>query len=284
MPDKIKCRLYKQNVNGSLQVWELWYNNDSYWTATKVGDKQYKYSKPIKVNLRKGRNLEEQMTSTLASRERHRRENNFVDDYSKIQITPKKSGFDLIIPVEFEKNRSVIEYPCAAQPVYDGCVCSAFNGEIYDVSGKRLDKLKHLKLQLSPLFKRCKKVQLHGMLYRRGMKHDIEEIMEAVYSKDVSKLHTGMISELNFLIYDARTSKRYSPTDGFLDRWVDINDTFDKIQEKFAMPNVEFVDFMVVPNENEVINQKILNISMGINSLWVRNLHSRYEQGNLLMI
>mgnify|MGYP000631564410 CR=1 FL=1 len=179
-------RLYRKNVNDSINIWMIYYEEDYYYTKYgKLGGKLIE-TKPTKVTIKNvGKNnetsIDEQVLNEISSIVRNKIDEGYVDDISHIK------------PVEFDKPMLANNYSSYdesmkfIQPKLDGIRCLANKLDCKSRQGKTFISFPHIEKELDILRHQYPSIVFDGELYNHKLNDNFNKIVSLVKKVKLTK-------------------------------------------------------------------------------------------------
>lgn len=266
--------LFKKNTNGSIQSWEIYYNEDSYWTISGQVDGKKVESKPTLVKPKSNRSLSEQIELELNSKVKSKTDKGYVTSIDKVDNVDLPA-FTPMLAKKWEDQKSKITYPCIVQPKLDGLRCLSDKNGLYYRSRKPIESCRHITDALSAFYKDDENAQLDGELYTHEYKDDFEVIVGAV--KKTKKHETvediRLQEKIKYYIYDTPRINKLKAKDSFTERYKKLSSNA-LLQNK---SNIVIVESKVANNEKELVKIKEQYVEDGYEGAMIRNINMPYE-------
>lgn len=231
-------KLFKRNVNGSIIQWEIFVDENTYWTRYGQVNGKIIESEKIIVN---GKNIgkknettpEEQAIKEAKSIwSKKIKSENFSDSIFNVDV--KTFNPPMLAQVYSGIYSDDLKF---CQPKLDGIRCNInFNGEVIALSRKNnyFNTVDHIKESLSEVLSIYPSLHLDGELYNHNLHDDFNEIISLVNKKNIDDEDKCKIKQnIRYNVYDMWDDN--NPNLTFKERNKIIND---------LLRNVEFVDIV----------------------------------------
>lgn len=268
-------RLYKLNSDGeTIQVWEMHYDADSYYTISGQLEGKKVTSAPTKVVPKVKRTLEQQLNLEMDSLIKKKRDRKYVDDLESVEGADSAlGGYSAMLAKKWEDHKHKIKFPCAVQPKLDGVRCLITKDGMFSRNRQQYTSCQHIWEALKPFFKAYPDAQLDGELYSHELRNDFEEIISAA-RKTADKATAEDIERqkrVSYYVYDAPVIGDLKQKDSFQKR-------FDKLRSFLNGVNyVKVLRTENVANEEDIEHWHNIFIEEGFEGAIVRNIEMSYE-------
>lgn len=206
-------KLYKKNVNGSIQFWEIeTIENDIPLILTRFGQVGTEKPQITEDSIKKGKNIGKKNETTPIEQANIRAKQlwdkqikkGYVEELEQAKKGENElSGINPMLAQIFEDREQEIQYPCIIQPKLDGIrmisICQ--NGEIklYSRTHKPIKTVPHIQKQLQSLISFLGNDWiLDGELYNHDYKENFNELISIIKRDELHENHTL----IEYHIYD----------------------------------------------------------------------------------
>ena len=267
-------RLYKRNVNGTVNQWEVLYDSEGYWTEFgQVGGVITKSEKVIveakNIGKKNETTQEEQaLKEAISVWKKKIKSENFVvniEDVDKLTFNPPMlaHSYDGVYTED-------IKY---IQPKLDGIRCNINfeNGEIFALSRKNnpFYTVEHIKESLRVVLENNPSIHLDGELYNHKFHDDFNKVVSLVKKEKLKENDKEeIVKYVRYNVYDLWDDN--NPNLTFKERNELINCILKEI------PFVDIVETREVSSQEEVRNNFIDFVSNGYEGAILRK-DSKYE-------
>ena len=266
--------IYKRNTNKSINQWQIFVNDNSYYTEE--GILKGKITKS-KSKIIKGKNIGrsnettdfEQACKEAESKFTRKIESGYCEDLNKIDTA--KKFFAAMLAHKYLDYKNKINLPLLVSPKIDGARMIIQEDGLYTRNGKPYVSCPHIHELFKPLFEKHPDWIIDGEIYS----HDVsfETIMSLVRK---SKPTEDDIKEseniIQIYIFDGVVDNIDM---GFEKRFKLIQDEINNIIGKNK--NIKFVDNNIITMDKEIEEYHNKFISEGYEGLMVRIPNSVYE-------
>lgn len=268
-------KLYKLNTDGSTQVWEMHYDDESRWTVSGKLDGKMTVGKPTAVKPKQKRTMAEQVAAECESKVKSKRDKRYVDSMDDMAgAEDALPGYSVMLAHKYIEQKAKIVYPCAGQPKLDGIRCPATEADgLVSRTRKPFSSCQHIVKALIPLFKSDPVLRLDAELYAHEYKDDFEVIVHAV-KKTAAKATEEDLElqrKVKYHVYDMPRCATLAEDVPFIDRYRYLQ-TLVK-----DMDNVVLVETVILEDEAEMMKYKEKWTAEGYEGIMLRNLASPYE-------
>lgn len=242
--------LYKRNVNGSINEWTIYFDDEGYWTifgmvggALTTSDKVFTEAKNIgKKNETTAKEQAEK--EAIAVWKKKIKSENFIEDINKVD--------DIL----FNPPMLAKEYDCNfndkikfCQPKLDGIRCniSIEDGEVKAISRKNnpFYTVEHIKETLKEILLEFPTIHFDGELYNHEFHDDFNKVVSLVKKEKLNEEDKEeVVKYVRYNVYDL---------------WDDLNPnmTFEERNELinnllYGIPFVDIVETYVINNEDDI--------------------------------
>ena len=268
-------KLYKLNVNGSTQVWEIHHNNNSYWSVSGKLDGKMTISAPTMVEPKQTRTLTEQIIFICESQINKKKDRKYVENIQYIhRADDDLVGFSPQLAHKYDDQKEKIKFPCAAQRKYDGIRCLSTASGFYSRGRKKFTSCTHIWAELEQFFKTNPKARLDGEFYTHEYKEDFEKICKAVKKTSEKATPEDIESQkmVEYHVYDAPRISGLTEKDSFKSRQTALAKALSKF--KYIKVVETIYD---IKNESELKTLKEQWIQENYEGIMIRNINSSYE-------
>jgi DNA ligase 1 len=275
MEGKLYKKLFKLNTDGSTQVWELWHNDNSYWSVTsKLGGKEI-INEPTMVIPKVNRNMIDQMSLELNSKVLEKIKKKYVDNVDNIHTADDKlQGYSVMLAHKYNEQKSKIKFPCSLQPKLDGIRCPTTKDGMFSRGREKFSSCQHIWKELQDFFNKYPDARLDGELYTHEYKEDFEKICHAVKktSEKATPEDIKFQQKIKYFVYDAPRIADKDESNSFVERFTIATDLLK------GYKNIVMVETLHnISTEEQITAHKERWIQDGYEGAMVRNTFSEYE-------
>lgn len=197
--------IYKRNVDGSIQVWEVEVMGDKYCTTTgKLGGKMIvsAWTKCFPKNIGKKNETSGNVQAfkeamALQTKKLEREYHDYVNDIDTSRF------FKPMLATKWENRKSKAKFPVFCQPKLDGIRCIARKDGLWTRQGKKITACPHIEKELASFFSQYPVTILDGELYNHSLKDDFNQITSIVRKQKPTVADFKKAKELiQYHIYD----------------------------------------------------------------------------------
>lgn len=174
--------LYSRTSVGNIQTWQIFHNNNSYWTIEGILDGKLTKSEPTFV---KGKNLgranetteEDQAIKESEAKFKKKIKSGYHKDINNVD------NFVFVEPMlakKFEDRKNKINYPVATQNKLNGGRCVATKDGLFTRKGEKYVSVPHIENSLKDFFIKWPDAVLDGELFGQGFKQTLNETMKLI--------------------------------------------------------------------------------------------------------
>jgi ATP-dependent DNA ligase len=265
-------RLYKLNTDKSTQVWEVHYDDKSYWSVSgKLDGKMVESGKTI-VTPKGNRTMKEQIMLEMDSKVKKKGQRRYVENVDNIKKADGDlPGFAPMLAQGYNKHSHKIDQLCSVQRKLDGIRNCADATGFYSRKRHPISTCQHIRDALAPFFKKYPEARLDGEFYTHAYKEDFEKICRAVKKENPDEESLAMQKKVEYHVYDAPRIGKLNEDDSFKDR----HDLLKKLLA--GVKHVKVVETKHGVKEADIVTLKEKFIQEGYEGAMIRNTHSPYE-------
>lgn len=187
---------------------------------------------------------------------------------------------------EYDKLKSPLQFPVAAQPKLDGIRCIITIDGATTRQGQPIESIDHILADLVPVFEDSPELVLDGELYNHDFKDDFNTLTSVIrkgFKLDKKALKAGITEEMQRAELLARQKELiqfhvYDIADAEFGPFKDRTDTLDAIfLQEFDIPSVYVVNTFVVDDQERLDELLESFFAEGFEGQMVRSLHGNYE-------
>ncbi len=266
--------IYKRNTNGSINQWQIFVDNNSYYTEEGILDGKITRSKS---KIIKGKNIGrsnettdfEQACKEAESKYTKKTDSGYTEDINKIDTA--KKFFSPMLAHKYIDYKDKVEFPLLVSPKIDGARMIVRKEGLFTRKGKEYVSCPHIHELFKSLFEKHPNWIIDGEIYS----HDIsfEKIMSLVRkSKPTIENLEESAKIVSIYIFDGVID---DVNLGFEKRFAVIKSEINKIIGKTKF--IKFVDNTYIKSDTKVEEFHNRFISEGYEGLMIRVWDSIYE-------
>lgn len=175
-------KLFQRNTNGSVQEWQIFVEDNFYYTIS--GKKDGKLVESAKTYC-EGKNLGKSNATTGAqqalleaqAKYKKKTESGYSEDIQSIDST------GLLKPMlakEYKDYVAKVKFPVISSPKLDGIRLNAHHAGLFSRDNKPFVSVPHIYKALRPFFEKYSEYVLDGELYNPELKNDFDKIVSLV--------------------------------------------------------------------------------------------------------
>lgn len=270
-------KLYKENSDGSTQVWAIHreLDNTAYYTVSGKLDGKMVISAHTAVTPKVNRSQKEQILLEMDSKINIKQRKKYVEDLQKIgqKADAALPGYSAMLAKKWPDQKKMIGWPCLVQPKLDGVRCLATKDGFFTRGRKVIEACQHIRDALAPFFKKNPNAQLDGELYTHEFKDQFEKIVKAVrkQGKRVTPEDLKLQARVQYHVYDAPRIGKLAEKDPFTKRYEALQKALKGIK------HIVVVDTRAAANEDDIQAHNTFYIEEGYEGLMIRNRNMFYE-------
>lgn len=242
--------LYKRNVNGSINQWSVYCEDDKYWTEYGQVDgiltkSDVVVAQPKSIGKINETSAEEQALKEAQSLISFKlKSENYVSNIDEVDVITFQPP--MLAKVYDERYTKEIKF---IQPKLDGIRCNMhyINGNVEAISRKNnpFYTVEHIKKSLEDVLKNNPSIHLDGELYNHLLHANFNSIVSLVKKQKINEeQEKQIVSLVRYNVYDLWDDNNPNMT---------FEDRFKLIDELLAnIPYVDVVQTISVENEEEI--------------------------------
>jgi len=277
MEGNLYKKLFKLNTDGeSIQVWELWHNDNSYWVISSRLDGKQIINEPTMIVPKVNRSMKEQLTLEMDAKVLEKTKKKYVENIKDVHKADSMlAGFSPMLAHKFNEQKGKLVYPVSIQPKLDGIRCVALSSGLFSRNREKFSSCKHIWNELQGFFKKYPDAILDGELFSMDYKSDFELITKAVRKTEekATPEDIKLQEKIEYHIYDAPRIAGKIEKDSFVERFTIVCDLLK------GYKNIVLVETLHnISMEEQIIAHKERYTEMGYEGIMIRQTFNPYEQ------
>jgi len=274
-------KIYKRNTNGSVNQWQIFVVDNSYYTEEGILDGKITTSKSkIIVGKNIGRSNEttdyEQAIKEAEAKQTKKLDSGYSEDLNKIDTA--KTFFAPMLAHKYEKYKDKIEFPLLVSPKIDGARMVIQEDGLFTRNGKEYVSCPHITELFKPLFEKYPNWVIDGEVYA----HDVsfEKVMSLVRkSKPTEEDIQESEKMISIYIFDGVVDDTNL---GFEKRFELIRKEINNIIGETE--KIKYVENNIITSDAEVEKYHSEFVADGYEGLMIRIPNSIYENKRSKML
>lgn len=275
-------KLYKRNSNGSVQVWQILYEESAYWTITgKLDCKEVISAKTYCDGKNIGKINEttpaEQCALEVAALYKKKLESGYVEDLTELDNTGLLKPMLAKVYADYKDK---IKFPVAVSPKLDGLRLNALESMLYSRNGKEFKSIPHILKALQPIFSKYQGLILDGEAYSQNYKDNFNKIVSLVKKVKPTKEELAESeSIIQFHIFDCFGIPLVDDKSA-----IDRKKFIAEIVSELNHPSIVAVDFEICNDFDQIDNtyEKYLNAGYEGQMINLNEKYANKRTSNLL--